>query len=176
MRKVNLDNKPEKYHKWYQHVRKDITRYDYNNKGYWTHGWYVRINWLGKKYGKVFHDKCHHGPLGSLRAAKLWRAKTHNKIGKPLTNKKITNYSKGKLGKGLYHVPNYKQKIFKSGKMRSYVRDVIVVTWPIGNGKTNKTTVSVDKYGYDDAVRRARKIHEINYNNYYNDIENEYFM
>jgi hypothetical protein len=176
MRSVDLSNKDQKYHKWYAFVRKDITRCDYKrskklkNGGERideTHGWWVRINWMGRKYQKMFHDHHSSGPQESLWRAQQWREKEYQRIGKPYTHKVLQTINNSELGQGLRHNPKWKQVIKRKGKIFIYYRDVIQVTWPKGNGKHGASSVSVTKYGYKKAVSKARKILSKKYEEFY---------
>jgi len=176
VRLVNLETKPKQYHKWYSVVRKDIVRYDYRHKKRtkkgsiyytWTHGWCVRINWHGKQYRKMFYDHHSSGPIESLHRAKMWRFHKYNEIGKPYTDKVLQPGKQNGLGTGLRRVRNYKVQIPRGDKLYKYNRDVICVTWPIGNGKHGATTVSVDTYGFDEALKRAKKILSNKYKEFY---------
>jgi hypothetical protein len=48
-----------------------IARIDLPGAG--THGWQVRLQRRGLKYGKFFADRLHGGARNSYRAARLWR-------------------------------------------------------------------------------------------------------
>jgi len=67
---------------------KDIARIDQESKR--THGWYVRVRFLGKTHSKFFSDRKCGGRYSSLLSAISWRDKTEKKLGKVRTNKHIT--------------------------------------------------------------------------------------
>jgi hypothetical protein len=176
MRSVDLSKKPKKYWKWYSVVRKDITRCDYKRTKKrkdgsvyeeWTHGWWVRINWKGVKYQKMFHDHHSVGPVESLWRAKEWRKRKYAEIGKPLTHKVIQTSESNGLGRGLRHNPRWKQIIKKGGKEFIYYRNVIQISWPKGNGKHGASNISVAKHGYEKAVKIAEKIVAEKYEKFY---------
>lgn len=45
-----------------------------------THGWQVRMQRRGIKYGKFFADRPHGGPKHSLQAARQWRDRLVNQL------------------------------------------------------------------------------------------------
>ena len=75
---------------------KDIARIDQDIKR--THGWYVRVRYLGKTYSKFFSDRKCGGRYSSLLAALAWRDKTESKLGKQRTDKHIVTISNSKTG------------------------------------------------------------------------------
>lgn len=78
---------------------KDIARIDQESKG--THGWYVRVRFLGVTKSKFFSDKKWGGRFSSLQAAISWRDETEKAWGKPRTDRNmvmVTHVSTGVVG------------------------------------------------------------------------------
>ena len=70
----------EKKQKILLEKHKDIARIDQESKR--THGWYVRVRFIGKTHSKFFSDKKCGGRYSSLLSAISWRDKTEKKLGK----------------------------------------------------------------------------------------------
>lgn len=121
---------------------KDIARIDQDIKR--THGWYVRVRYLGKTYSKFFSDRKCGGRYSSLLAALAWRDKTEIKLGKQRTNKHIVTISNSKTGVvGVRH----------NTKLNRYE-----VSWVTAFGKQGKTSVSINKHGNARAFAMACNI------------------
>ncbi|HKJ63909.1 MAG TPA: AP2 domain-containing protein, partial [Desulfopila sp.] len=75
---------------------KDIARIDQESKR--THGWYVRVRFLGKTHSKFFSDKKCGGRYSSLLSAISWRDKTERRLGKIRTNKHMVTVSNSGTG------------------------------------------------------------------------------
>ncbi len=121
---------------------KDIARIDQESKR--THGWYVRVRFLGKTHSKFFSDGKCGGRYSSLLAALAWRNETEAKLGKIRTDKHIvtvSNTSTGVVGVRL------------NDKLHRYE-----VSWVDGEGKQGKTSVSINKHGKKAAFERACQI------------------
>ena len=110
---------------------KDIARIDQESKR--THGWYVRVRFLGKTYSKFFSDKKCGGRYSSLLSAITWRDKTEKKLGKVRTNKHMVTVSNS--GTGVVGVR-------LNEKLKRYE-----VSWVTHQGKQGKTSVSIAKHG-----------------------------
>lgn len=123
---------------------KSISRHDQESKN--THGWYVRVSYLGKTTTKFFADKKLGGKENSLNAAIAWRDETEARIGKPRTDKQVRSVSI--TSTGVVGVNHY-------DTLNRYV-----VTWIKPDGKPGRTTVSIKKYGRKAAFARACKIRE----------------
>lgn len=121
---------------------KDIARIDQESKR--THGWYVRVRFLGVNHSKFFSDKKCGGNESALLAAVSWRNDTENKLGKIRTDHQmvmVSNTSTGVVGVRL------------NEKLGRYE-----VSWVKENGKQGKTSVSVAKYGKKKAFERACEV------------------
>ena len=75
---------------------KDIARIDQEEKR--THGWYVRVRYMGKTHSKFFSDRKCGGRYSSLLSALAWRDKTEADLGKVRTDKQIVTVSNSKTG------------------------------------------------------------------------------
>ncbi len=121
---------------------KDIARIDQESKR--THGWYVRVRFLGKTHSKFFSDKKCGGRYSSLLSAISWRDKTEKKLGKVRTNKHMVTVSNS--GTGVVGVR-------LNAKLNRYE-----VSWVTDNGKQGKTSVSITKHGKKEAFSKACQI------------------
>lgn len=123
---------------------KDIARIDQDSKR--THGWYVRVRFLGKTHSKFFSDKKCGGRYSSLLSAISWRDKIEKKIGKIRTNKHmvtVSNSSTGVVGVRL------------NEKLNRYE-----VSWVTQLGKQGKTSVSIKRHGKKSAFLKACAIRQ----------------
>lgn len=118
---------------------KDIARIDQESKR--THGWYVRVRFLGKTHSKFFSDRKCGGRYSSLLSAISWRDKTEKKLGKVRTNKHMVTVSNS--GTGVVGVR-------LNEKLNRYE-----VSWVTHQGKQGKTSVSISKHGKKSAFARA---------------------
>lgn len=121
---------------------KDIARIDQESKR--THGWYVRVRFLGKTHSKFFSDRKSGGRYSSLLSAISWRDKTEKKLGKVRTNKHMVTVSNS--GTGVVGVR-------LNDKLNRYE-----VSWVTHVGKQGKTSVSIAKHGKKAAFTRACSI------------------
>jgi hypothetical protein len=121
---------------------KDIARIDQESKR--THGWYVRVRFLGKTHSKFFSDKKCGGRYSSLLSAISWRDKTEAKLGKIRTNKHMVTVSNS--GTGVVGVR-------LNEKLNRYE-----VSWVTESGKQGKTSVSISKHGKKNAFNKACSI------------------
>ena len=86
----------EKKQKFLLEKHKDIARIDQESKR--THGWYVRVRFVGKTHSKFFSDRKCGGRYSSLLSAISWRDKTEKKLGKIRTNKHMVTVSNSGTG------------------------------------------------------------------------------
>ena len=121
---------------------KDIARIDQESKR--THGWYVRVRFLGRTHSKFFSDKKCGGRYSSLLSAISWRDKTEGKLGKIRTNKHMVTVSNS--GTGVVGVR-------LNEKLNRYE-----VSWVTDSGKQGKTSVSIAKHGKKNAFNKACSI------------------
>lgn len=121
---------------------KDIARIDQESKR--THGWYVRVRFMGKTHSKFFSDRKCGGRYSSLLSAISWRDKTEKKLGKVRTNKHMVTVSNS--GTGVVGVR-------LNDKLNRYE-----VSWVTDIGKQGKTSVSINKHGKKVAFEKACEI------------------
>jgi len=124
---------------------KDIARIDQESKR--THGWYVRVRFVGKTYSKFFSDRKCGGRNSSLLSAISWRDKTEKKLGKMRTNKHVVTVSSS--GTGVVGVR-------LNEKLARYE-----VSWVTPLGKQGKTSVSISRHGKKTAFEKACAIRHI---------------
>lgn len=87
---------------------KNISRVDRTDKrGRETHGWLVRIGWMGVMYRKFFSDANFDDPL---EEAIKWRDEKEREIGKPRTESWIRGFGR------LKHQPSGKLIRWQHGK------------------------------------------------------------
>ncbi|MFK5923630.1 MAG: hypothetical protein QM496_15735 [Verrucomicrobiota bacterium] len=114
-----------------------------------THGWQVHVRRGGRLRTKLFSDRIHKGKTKALTAAKAYRdglVDEMAKFAKPLWRiKRTARTNTGELGVSQTHYTN------RSGKKRK----VITVTVRSELGKAVNRKFSVDKLGYDEAVKQA---------------------
>ena len=132
----------DKKQKFMLEKHKDIARIDQESKR--THGWYVRVRFLGKTHSKFFSDRKCGGRYSSLLSAISWRDQTEKKLGKVRTNKHIVTVSNS--GSGVVGVR-------LNEKLNRYE-----VSWVTPNGKQGKTSVSIAKHGKKNAFEKACSI------------------
>lgn len=129
----------EKKQKILLEKHKDIVRIDRESKR--THGWFVRVRFVGKTHSKFLSDRKYGGRYSSLLTAISWRDKTEKKLGKSRTNKHmvtVSNSVTGVVGVRL------------NEKLNRYE-----VSWVTYQGKQGKTSVSITKHGKKAAFARA---------------------
>lgn len=134
----------EKKQKILLEKHKDIARIDQESKR--THGWYVRVRFLGKTHSKFFSDKKCGGRYSSLLSGITWRDKTEKELGKVRTNKHMVTVSNS--GTGVVGVR-------LNEKLNRYE-----VSWVTRQGKQGKTSVSITKHGKKTAFTRACDIRQ----------------
>lgn len=131
-------------HQFELEKHKDIARIDQESKR--THGWYVRVRYLGKTHSKFFSDKKCGGRYSSLLSAIAWRNKREKEVGKVRTNKHMVTITKS--GTGVVGVR-------LNEKLSRYE-----VSWVNKLGKQGKTSVSIKKHGKKNAFNRACSIRQ----------------
>jgi hypothetical protein len=133
---------------------KSISRIDVPGKK--MHGWYVRVWFKGKMHSKFFNEKFFASSEEALEAAIEYRNEVEEKIGKPRTDRVVvTNSPRNQTGvvgvtrtrkqTGAY-VPYTDKPIYS---------DVYEVTWQPEPNVVHRTTISIAKYGEEEAFRRA---------------------
>jgi hypothetical protein len=116
--------------------------------------WYVRIYFQGAYVRKTFSDKVYDGQGNALREALKWRDDMEKRMGKPRTERSVRK--KTTVGDRTTGIYRRNMKGLKRGK--TYFRDVYEVIWTPEPGKVSRTTISVTKYGEEEAYRMALAI------------------
>jgi hypothetical protein len=124
---------------------KNITRIDHPAKR--TFGYFVRVCWKGERRSKFFSDKRCGDRLGALDAALQWRNQVEREMGKPRSEHQVVGWS----SRNTSGVLGIRRRI-KGGY------NVFEVTWRSPEGRTHRTSVSIDRYGEKEALRRAKQI------------------
>ncbi len=114
-----------------------------------THGWYVRVQYLGTTHAKFFSDSAHGGEQKALQKAVKHRNSIERELGKPRTDRTVTAVSSRNTS-GVQGV----KRVAKAG---GYAYEV---TWSPAPGQVHRTTVSIKKYGEDEAFRRACRVRQ----------------
>ena len=119
-----------------------ITRVDLVKRG--VHGWYVRVRFKGRTCSRWLRDATYGGPEKALQAAVKERNRLETEAGKPRSDRMImAATSRNRSG-----ISGVKQ-IEKLGTL------VYQVTWNPRPGKVSSTTVSIRRWGEDEALKRA---------------------
>lgn len=143
--KADGTNAEERKTFWAQSGYKGISRIDHEKRN--THGWYVRVSFGGVMYSKFFSDNVHGGPQKALNKAVKHRNQTEREIGKPRTDR-VISAAKARNKTGILGV----QRINKGAA------GAWQVTWSPAPGELKRTSVSVAKYGEEEAFKRACRI------------------
>jgi hypothetical protein len=129
---------------------KSISRIDQPKKR--THGWYVRVHFNRTTHTKWFGDATYGGPEEALAEAIQFRNETEARIGKPRTERTVVG-ARSRRGSRVVGVTR-RQKRWGNGN-GEYVSEVFEVTWNPEPGRVSRTSVSIAKYGEEEAYRRA---------------------
>ncbi|MFH7325057.1 AP2/ERF family transcription factor [Desulfurivibrio sp. C05AmB] len=123
---------------------KDVARIDQESKR--THGWYVRVRFMGTTHSKFFSDGKYGGRYSSLLTALAWRDQTEISLGKIRTDKHIVTVSNTKTGV---------VGVRLNEKLNRYE-----VSWVNQEGKQGKTSISIRKHGKEKAFDLACRIRQ----------------
>jgi hypothetical protein len=129
---------------------KSISRIDQKRKNH--HGWYVRVTWNKDTVSKFFSDKQHDGKRKALQAAVKFRNETETQLGKPRSEGLVLG-SVRRSNTGVRGVRRLTSTQTKGGK--TYAWDVYQVTYHPAPGVTKRTSVSIQRYGEEEAFERA---------------------
>lgn len=136
---------------------KSISRVDIPGKK--THGWNVRVFFKGKMHRpKFFSDKVHGGVEKALDKAIGYRNMVEEKIGKPRTDRVVVTrnpFNKSKVI-GVRKIRQQTGAYSESGNPN--YSDAYEVTWCPEPNVTQRTTVSIELHGEDEAFRKACSI------------------
>lgn len=114
---------------------KGITRID--EPGGHGVGWYARVRYQGVTYSKYFADMSHQGTDAAFEKALKWRNAKEKELGKPRTDRVVNAGPAGRVP-GVYQL-----------------KQSFVVAFSPSPGVRHREFVSIRKYGYDEAYRRA---------------------
>ena len=112
-----------------------------------SHGWLVRVRFKGENRSRFLSDSVHGGQEGSLHEAVRARDELEREMGKPRTDRTIIVQAP----QSATGVPGVK-RTDKQGA------DVYEVTWCPRPNVVSRTSVSVAKYGEEEAFHRACRI------------------
>lgn len=132
---------------------KSISRIDDAKKK--THGWYVRVYFKGKMHSKFFSDARFGDKDQGLQEAIKHRDELERKLGKPRSERTVVQVSPRNRS-GVIGVRRRRKSSGKKGRPGGY--EVYEVTWSPGPGKMKRTSVSIEKYGEEEAFKRACEI------------------
>jgi hypothetical protein len=138
-------------------VLKNITRVRDSKKR--VNGYYVRIQWKGEKYSKLFSINEYESEAAALERAVEWRNDIETQIGKPRTERLVMGITRptNTGEKGIrYEVLRH----FKRGKRVGKEHAWYIVTTVDETGKQRRTGVSIDKHGKEKAMQLARQMYQ----------------
>ncbi len=114
----------------------------------------MRIYFQGAYVRKTFSDTVYGGKDAAFQEALQWRDEMEKRMGKPRTERSVR---KKTVVNGL-EPGVYRRNARHVKRGRVYYRDVYEVTWTPEPGKVWRTTISVRKYGEEEALRMAREL------------------
>ena len=114
-----------------------------------TFGWYVRVVFQGQMHSKFFSDAKFGTEEKALAQAIRHRNRTEREMGKPRTDRSVVAPKPG-TGTGVVGV----QRITKGG------HEAFQVTWSPAPNVVSRTSVSIAKYGEEEAFKRAVRLRE----------------
>lgn len=133
------------HHPGHSSGHKGISRVDHAKRN--THGWLVRVAWRGEMHVKFYSDGAHGGKDAALTKSILYRNRLEKQLGKPRTDRTVmVHHERSETGVLGVH------RVLKEGA------PVYEVTWSPEPNIVRRTSVSIRKYGEDEAFRRARDI------------------
>lgn len=133
---------------------KSISRIDTPSKR--THGWYVRVYFNRTMHSKFFSDSIYGGSDEALQEAIRYRNELEKKIGKPRTDRHVVTSSPRNQSGVIGVQRKIKRSKTRHGKISE--SEVYEVTWNPEPNVIRRTSVSIDRYGEDEAFRRACQI------------------
>ena len=138
-------------------VLKNITRVIDKRKR--VDGYYVRIQWKGEQYSKLFSISEHTSEEAALAHAVAWRNHKESEIGKPRTERLVMGCSRptntGEKGIALVMIRHR-----KNGKPGKVAHPTYIVTTVDEEGRQRRTGVSIEKHGQEKALRMAKKLYK----------------
>ncbi len=135
-------------------VMKNITRVRDQQKG--INGYYVRLQWKGQTYAKLFACQDDEPERDAFRRAIAWRNQTEARIGKPRTERRIVGITRvtntGEKGIRWVDVQQHNAGTPVGRKIPWYV-----ITAFDQQGRRHRTKISIEKYGVQRAFALARQ-------------------
>lgn len=119
-----------------------------------THSWFVTVQRRGQKWRKHFSDGVSGGKKRALQAALAYRDKLIAKS-PPLTRREYASIRRKNNVSGIPGVCRYARRDKKDGRL--VTRWFWAGFWAIAPGKSRQAKFSVDKYGEEEAFRRAKR-------------------
>lgn len=139
-----------------ENVPKNISRIDSPEKR--THGWLVRVQFNKQRRAKLFSDSRYGGREEALEEAIQWRNQVEREMGKPRTERFVVgthpNNETGVLG--VRRIRKHTGAYDDEGNPRT--SEVYEVHWSPEPGVLKRTSVSIRKYGEEEAFRRACRL------------------
>lgn len=131
---------------------KSITRMDYRK----ARGFYVRVKFRGVEHRKFFSDSKWNGYDEALEAAIEWRDEKEQELGKPRTERRIQSNPSNALGiTGIQRIWKHTGATYPDGSPKPNFTEVYYVTWCPDTKVRKATSISILKYGEEEAWRRA---------------------
>ncbi len=130
---------------------KSISRIDTPSKR--THGWYVRVYFNRTMHSKFFSDSLYGDSEAALEEAIRYRDEVERKVGKPRTDRHVVTASPRNQSGVIGVQRKIKRSRSRHGKMTEC--EVYEVTWNPEPNVIRRTSVSIDRYGEEEAFRRA---------------------
>jgi len=119
-------------------------------------GWYVRVKFRGKEHRKYFGDTVWGGTEDALLEAIQWRDEKEIELGKPRTERMVLSKPDSDFGiTGVRRIMKWTGATDTDGNPKPNFTPVYAVTWSPIPGKRKNTSFSVEKYGEDEAKKKA---------------------
>ena len=131
---------------------KSVSRIDHRKRH--THGWYVRVKFNGIMYSRFFSDSQCGGKRRALKEAVQCRNELEKEVGKPRTDRVVPAL----IARNQTGVPGVRLGKKRSQRKGPRLSRVYEVVWAPEPGKLSRTSVSIEKYGAKEALRRALAI------------------
>ena len=133
---------------------KSVSRIDHRKRK--THGWYVRVKFNGELRSRFFSDSVCGGKRAALREAVQCRNEIEKEMGKPRTDRMVPSLI-ARNQTGLLGVRLGTKRSQRKGPRLSRIYEV---HWAPEPGRLGRTSVSIEKYGAKEALRRALEIRQ----------------
>ena len=118
-----------------------------------TVGWYVRVRLNKVTKSKFISDKANGGKEAALEKAVECRNQLEKELGKPRTDWVVVG-DNPRNNSGVVGVRRAIKK-YKGKDGKIYLNEVYQVSWHAGRITKGQTSVSINKYGEQEAFRRA---------------------